>query len=163
MQGTTARITFAASAVQTFQDCESRFYHDQQKYPDPLSTDHVAADVSLAIHDTFVALHRQVEQGFRMGQLPTEEELQARVHRILDHQLRRRGLDPSRPRVARRLQSLATGVERAARLIVADVPAWAVDPTTGDLLVWAEAPLDHGPSIRAVELRPEYLLRTRPD
>jgi hypothetical protein len=163
MQSATERIMFSASAVQTFQDCEARFYHDQQRYPDPLTTDHVAADVSMAIHDSFMELHHQVEQAFRVGNLPDAAELQARVQRILDQQLRRRRLNVGSPKVAERLQKLGPGIERATQLVVADLPSWAVDPATGDPLVWAEAPLDHGPSIRAVELQPDYLLRTRPD
>jgi hypothetical protein len=154
---------FSASDMQAYDDCAARFYHSKQRYDHVLETDRTAADVSSAIHDALMTLHRQVEQALRTGRVPTGAEAAARLDKLVEAQLRRKRLDPTDPAIAARLGGVADGLARTSQLIVDDVPLWAIDGSTGDPLVWVEAPLDHGSLIRAVQMGEGYLARTRPD
>lgn len=164
MTQATRSLSFTASDLATFDDCEARFFHSQQRYRDGLlPTDRTAADVSSAVHDALMELHRQVEASYRRGRLPTLATVRERVQILVERALRARRLDATVPEVAARLKLIAPGLEAVASLILADMPAWAVDEVSGEPLVWVEATLDHGAAIRAVELAQSYLVRTKPD
>lgn len=157
-------VTCSASDLGTFGDCEARYYHGIQRYKEGLlPTDRIPADVSSAVHDALMVYHRAVEQAHLKGGLPPVDAAQDRLRAQIARQLGRKRLNAAYPEVADRLAKLASGIDRVAEVIVTDAPQWAVDPATGDLLVWEEAPLDHGPGIQAVELTPGFLVRTRPD
>ena len=158
------KVSCSASELGTFADCEARYYHGLQRYATGvLPTDRIPADVSSAVHDALMVYHRAVEQAHVKGGLPSVDAAQARLRAEIAKQLGRKRLNAAHPEVADRLAKLARGIDRVAELIVTDAPGWAVDCATGDLLVWEEAPLDHGPGIQAVELAPRFLVRTRPD
>lgn len=156
-------ISVTASGIATFEDCQARYWHDQQRYPDTLPTDRVAADVGTAIHDALLQHQNQLEQAFRQGAPPTPEVALDRLRGLTLQQLRRRRLNHREPAVKERLARLAPGIKRAAALLLDDMNRWVYDSERKQYLVWAEAWLDHGPAVRAVELLPGYLVRTKPD
>jgi hypothetical protein len=154
----------SASELSTIHDCEARFFHERQKYSSGLlSTDRIAADVSMAFHDAAMDIHRRMERRLRVGQLPSDAEVRFRLREVFDDNLFKKGFRRSNPAVAERLGQMDAGIDRVADLILADAPGWASDPTHSVPLVWVEAALDHGPTIRAVEIVPGRLVSTRPD
>lgn len=160
----TRELSVTASDLGTFADCEARYYHTRQGYETGLlPTDRTAADVSSALHDALMEIHRQLEPAVRTGSMPSPVVVRARLHALLGRHLMRRRVDASSPAVAGRLAPLAAGIDRAARLIAESAGEWATDPSNGDPLVWVEAPLDHGPEIKGVQLSPGFLVRTRAD
>jgi hypothetical protein len=163
MAQTPQRITVSASGIVSFEECQAQFFHSQQRYADLLETDRVAAAASSAIHDALMAHHRQIVQSLRNGNLPSSADSRQRVRALLEYSLRTKRLDPVEADVAVRLAKLDAGIDRTADLILADVSTWVRQPGHALPLVWVEASLDHGPSVRAVELAPGFLVRTRPD
>lgn len=160
---TASNLYATASEVATISGCEAQYYHSKQGYRTGLlATDRAAADTSLAIHDAAMEYHRRMENAYLQAMLPTEEAGRDLLRALLNKQLQRRGLNGNGS-VAERLKKLNGGIDRLASLVLTDMPGWAIDGTTGDLLVWAEARLDHGPDLRAVQLEPGYLISTRPD
>jgi hypothetical protein len=154
----------SASGIATYMDCAARYWHDRQRYDwGMLPTDPVPAGVGLAVHDALMTFHRQAQQRLRLGRALPLSEGQRQLSVLVDQQLARRRLIRQAPPVAARLEKLADGMDGALRLMLDDLPRWAVDARTQDLLVWEELPLDHGPSVPAVELTPGVLVRTRPD
>jgi hypothetical protein len=108
-----------------------------------------------------MSFHREVESLYLAGQELEPSAASASVNRHVAQALRKERLDKSMPTVAQRLKNAGPGLERIAVQIAQEIGRWVKDGP--DLLVWTEAPLDHGPGIRAVELSDIVLVRTRPD
>jgi len=160
----TSAISVTASDIDTFRDCESRYFHQQQRYATGyLDTDRLAASVGSAVHDALMRHYRQLEHAFTLGPLPPVEASRRRLRFLVQDALVKQRLDPVATDVRDRLTMLEAGIDRAAQFMLRELAEWAADPITGDLLVWEEPSLDHGPAVKAVELSPGYLVRTRAD
>lgn len=156
--------SYSPSAVDTFANCETRFWFD--KHPDGsgiIPTDDTAASVSRAIHDALMDYHRQLETLYTTGQLLDDETAIKRLNQLLDKHLRHQNRDRLDDPVARRLASTSPGLSRAALLIRDGMKDWSIDPDNGQMLVWAEAPLYSESETAGVELKPGFMSRTRPD
>ena len=157
-------IGYSPSAIETFDNCEARFWfdsHDDGTRDTP--TDDTAASVSRAIHDALMDYHRQLETLHGAHQELDDEAAFKRLNRLLDKQLRSQNLSRLDGPVAKRLTSASTGLYRAVLMIRDGMKDWSVDPDNGQLLVWAEAPLYHESEVQGVELKPGFMSRTRPD
>lgn len=157
-------ISYSPSAVDTFSNCETRFWfenHDDGSGVIP--TDDTAASVSRAIHDALMDYHRQVETLYAAGQLLDDETAVKRLNQMIDKHLRSQNLGRLDDPVAKRLTSASNGLCRAALLIRDGMKDWSIDPDNGQLLVWAESPLYHESEVAGVELKPGFMSRTRPD
>lgn len=163
MATTVPNLYASASELTTISGCEAQYYHGKQRYKTGLlPTDRAAADASLALHDAVMEYHRRMEDAYLQGALLTAEAGASLLRTLLQKQLQRRGLNGNGS-IAERLKKLNGGIDRLASQVLSDMPGWAVDGMTGDLLVWAESRLDHGPDLKAVQLEPGYLVGTRPD
>lgn len=157
-------LSFTASDLNTFEDCEARFYHSQQHYRDGLlATDNTAVGLSTAAHAALMAFHLRADQVYQCGRPITPDSAPAQLRSLMTKQLFRARLDASRPDVAVRLAKLMAGLDQIAPSIVAELPSWISDPARNESLVWVEAALDHGSNRLAVELTDGYEIRTRPD
>lgn len=157
-------LSFTASDLGTFEDCEARFYHSQQRYRDGLlPTDRNAAEVSSAVHDALMELHRQLERSYQRDLRPSLPAIRERLRTLVEKALVRKRVHRSIPAAAERLAKLDAALDLVAELVWSDMPGWTIDRGRGELLVWVEAPLNHGPAIPAVQLSEGYLVRTRPD
>lgn len=157
-------ISYSPSAVDTFDNCETRFWfdnHDDGYGVIPI--DDVAASVSRAIHDALMDYHGQLETLYVAGQSLDDETAINRLNRLLDQKLRSQNMGRLDDPVARRLTPTSTGLCRAALLIRDGMKDWSIDPDNGQLLVWAEAPLYHESEVPGVELKPGFMSRTRSD
>ena len=135
-------ISYSPSAVDTFGNCETRFWFDNHADGSGvIPTDDTAASVSRAIHDALMDYHRQLETLFAAGQSLDDETAIKRLNQLLDRHLRQQNMDRYDDPVARRLTSTSPGLSRAALLIRDGMKDWTIDPDSGQLLVWAEAPL----------------------
>ncbi len=157
-------ISFSPSAVDTFGNCETRFWFDN--HPDGsglILTDDTAASVSRAIHDALMDYHRQLETLHVAGQSLDDETAIKRLSQLLDRHLREQNMSRLDDLVAKRLSSASNGLHRAACLMRDGMKEWSIDPDNGQVLVWAEAPLYHESEVAGVELKPGFRSRTRPD
>jgi hypothetical protein len=135
----TRSLSFTATDLTTFEDCEARSFHSQQHYREGLlPTDRTAADIGSAVHDALMELHRQVEATYRKGRLPSADATRDRLRTLLDRAFRAKRLDAGNPNVAERLEALNPGLDAVTTLILSDMPAWAVDASRGELLVWGK-------------------------
>jgi len=156
-------IKYSPSAMGTYSDCQARFWHERHDDGSgQLPTDPVPAAVGSALHDALMNSHRQIEGLYLAGNDPREMDAEQLLRMEILKALRANRLDPSEPQVESRLRATDAGISLVVREILGDMPRWAQNPVTG-LLVWAEAWLDHGPSVAAVELAPGALVSTRPD
>jgi hypothetical protein len=157
-------ISFSPSAIDTFDNCEARFWFDiHDDGSGVIPTDDLAASVSRAIHDALMEFHSQIETLYVAEQLLDDEAANYRLNRLLDQKLRAQNMSRHDDSVARRLAPSSTGLRRAALLIRDGMKEWSVDPDSGQLLVWAEAPLYHEEDVQGVVLKSGYMSRTRPD
>lgn len=164
MAVTISELSFTASEIGTYEGCAARFYHGTQRYTSGLlPTNQTAADVGSTVHDALMELHRQIEQQYRRGKQPETGAEWEHLRNLLSTSLRKRRLDHRNAGVQARLESAKAGLRRAVGLIIDDMPRWLLDPERRQLLVWVESPLNHGLDVKAVELEPGYLVRTRPD
>ncbi len=157
-------VSYSPSAVDTFSNCETRFWFDNHvDGSGVIPTDETAASVSRAIHDALMDYHRQLETLYAVGQSLDHETAVKRLNQLLDRHLRRQNMDRLDDPVARRLTSMSSGLSQAALLIRDGMKDWSIDPDNGQLLVWAEAPLYSESEVAGVELKPGFMSRTRPD
>ena len=157
-------ISYSPSAVETFANCETRFWFDNHDDGSGvIPTDHTAASVSRAIHDALMDYHRQLENLCMAGQSLDDEAAIRRLNQLIDKHLRQQNMDRLDDPVARRLTSTCLGLSRAALLIRDGMKDWSIDPENGQMLVWAEAPLYSESEVSGVELKPGFMSRTRPD
>jgi hypothetical protein len=109
-------------------------------------------------------VHRRLETRLRHGILPSANDVRRRLDEEIGKGLFQKRLAFSDVEIIARLATVDPGLDDLADLIVSDAPNWALDPCNNqDALVWVEAPLDHGPSVPAVEIAPGRLVKTRPD
>jgi hypothetical protein len=122
MQQATTGISFTASDIVAYRDCQERFYHSQQRYPaaNKVETDDLAARFSQAAHDTLTQLTREVGYAARSGKRPTVAASQARLNALLGQQLRAKRLNQADEAVAQRLVNAAPGLDLAAIQIIED-------------------------------------------
>ena len=157
-------ISYSPSAVDTFGNCETRFWFDNHDDGSGvIPTDDTAASVSRAIHDALMEYHGQLETVYATGQPIDDETALKRLNQLIDKQLRNQNMGKLDDPVAKRLRSAEAGLCQAALLIRDGMKDWSIDPDNGQLLVWAEAPLYHESQIAGVELKPGFMSRTRPD
>ena len=157
-------ISYSPSAVDTFANCETRFWFDSHADGSGvMPTDNTAASVSRAIHDALMDYHRQLETLYTAGQSLDDETATRRLDQLLDKHLRQQNMDRLDDPVARRLASTSPGLSRAALLIRDGMKDWSIDPDDGQMLVWAEAPLYSESEVAGVKLKPGFMSRTRPD
>ncbi|MGI8554542.1 MAG: PD-(D/E)XK nuclease family protein, partial [Dehalococcoidia bacterium] len=122
-------ISFTASEVTTFEDCQSRFYHQHQRHTTALvTTDNTAADVSSAAHKALMEAHRQVERDYERSVLQAPEVYQRSIAFRLNENLRRMHVTQSDPDVAARLAKAASGIRKTVLLLLSDMPNWIRDP-----------------------------------
>ena len=160
----TDNTSYSPSAVDTFTNCETRFWFDNHTDGSGvIPTDDTAASVSRAIHDALMDYHRQLETLYLAGQSLDDETAIKRLNQLLDRHLRQQNMDRLDDPVARRLAANSLGLSRAALLIRDGMKDWSIDPDSGQLLVWAEAPLYSESEVAGVELKPGFMSRTRPD
>ena len=160
----TGYISYSPSAVDTFANCETRFWFDNHADGSGvMSTDNMAAAVSRAIHGALMDYHRQLETLYTVGQSLDDETAIRRLDQLLDRHLRQQNMDRLDDPVAGRLTSMLPGLSRAALWIQDGMKNWTIDPDDGQMLVWAEAPLYSESEVAGVELKPGFLSRTRPD
>ncbi len=161
---TTDYISYSPSAVDTFGNCETRFWFDNHDDGSGLiATDDTAASVSRVIHDALMDYHRQLETLYAAHQSLDDEIAIKRLNQLIDRHLRQQNMDRDDDLVARRLGSTAAGMSRTALLIRDGMKDWTIDPDSGQLMVWAEASLYNESEIAGVELQPGFVSRTRPD
>ena len=157
-------IGYSPSAVDTFANCETRFWFDcHADGSGVMPTDNTAASVSRAIHDALMDYHRQLETLYTAGQWLDDETVTRRLNQLLDKHLRQQNMDRLDGPVARRLTPALSGLSRAALWIRDGMKDWSIDPDDGQMLVWAEAPLYSESEANGVELKPGFRSRTRPD
>ena len=157
-------IGYSPSAVDTFGNCETRFWFDNHADGfGVIPTDDTAASVSRAIHDALMDYHRQLETLYEADQSLDDKTAIKRLNQLLDKHLRQQNMDRLDDQVAKRLTSASPGLSRAALLIRDGMKDWSIDPDSGQLLVWAEAPLYSKSEVAGVELKPGFMSRTRPD
>lgn len=162
--GRTEYTSYSPSAIDTFSSCETRFWFDNHADGSGvIPTDHTAASVSRAIHDALMDYHGQMEALYSSGQSLDDDSAIRRVNQLLDKHLRRQNMDRLDGPVAKRLASTSTGLCRGALLIRDGMKDWSIDPATGQMMVWAEAPLYSESEVAGVELKPGFMSRTRPD
>ena len=93
-------ISYSPSAVDTFANCETRFWFDNHSDSSGvIPTDDTAASVSRAIHDALMDYHGQLETLYAAVQSLDDETAIKRLNQLLDKHLRRQNMsrldDPS--------------------------------------------------------------------